>query len=408
MNGSHAKATAYCPDCGPATIPHWVERLSARLDRFTSFATRPFQLIWSLLNPAFVALKPDRLIPFGASLLAAIGAADILTKPDGKVNWRTRVIWEEAKRRGIVMKEIRFFGLPREFFFATFKNDTRGFDGLPRPRRSSGPSWNRMDDKGAILARFQNEGIPVPRGATCTTLDEARETFRMINGPVIVKPNLGSRSRHTYIHVTNLPALEDAFKKAKELSPFVVIEEELPGFVFRVTLVGGKVAGVMRREPPHVIGDGKHTVRELVEIENKNPLRHGPIFHELVLGREAEGQLALQGLSLNAVPKPNHMVILHDKVSRTFGASTTEITDLHPENHELFEKIARILNDAAVGVDFMIEDISRSWRDQKCGVIECNSQPFIDLHHFPLKGPARNVAGMLWDLVFPDSAPKRS
>ena len=95
---------------------------------------------------------------------------------------------------------------------------------------------------------------------------------------------------------------------------------------------------------------------------------------------------------------------LHPKVSRSYGASTTEITDAHPENVELFLKIAETLDDPLVGVDFMMEDMARSWREQKCGVIECNSCPFIDLHHYPLRGPARNVAGMVWDMIFPSSA----
>ena len=59
-----------------------------------------------------------------------------------------------------------------------------------------------------------------------------------------------------------------------------------------------------------------------------------------------------------------------------------------------------MLDDPLVGVDFMMDDMARSWKEQKCGVIECNSLPFIDLHHFPLKGPARNAAGNVWDLIF--------
>ena len=84
--------------------------------------------------------------------------------------------------------------------------------------------------------------------------------FREIAGDasgnaVIVKPNLGSRSRQVRQH-HDLAALRHAFDKAKQLTPYPVVEEELRGFVFRITLVGGAIAGVMRREPPHVIGDG--------------------------------------------------------------------------------------------------------------------------------------------------------
>jgi cyanophycin synthetase len=97
------------------------------------------------------------------------------------------------------------------------------------------------------------------------------------------------------------------------------------------------------------------------------------------------------------------MVTLHEKVSRAYGASTTEMADVHPENEKLFVKIAAVLDDPLVGVDFMIEDMAKPWYEQKCGVIECNSLPFIDLHHFPLKGSARNAAGAVWEMIFPDA-----
>jgi cyanophycin synthetase len=295
------------------------------------------------------------------------------------------------------MREFRPFGLPREIFFASYGNDTRIFDGLPRPRLAHEAAQNWMDDKGVILKKFRRAGVPVPRGKSCTTFKQAEKVLNAVDAPVIVKPSIGSRSRHTYMHITNATELRHAFTKAKELCPAVVVEEELSGFVFRVTLVAGRIAGVMRREPPHVIGDGKQTVQQLIEEENKNPLRHGPIFHTLDVDST---MLALQKLSLTAVPEKNRVVILHPKVSRSFGASTTEITDIHPDNEKLFLKISEVLDDPLVGVDFMIDDMAVSWQEQKCGVIECNSLPFIDLHHYPLKGPARNVAGMVWDMIF--------
>ena len=301
------------------------------------------------------------------------------------------------------MKEFRPFGFSRELFFARWKKDTVAFDGLPRPRSAHETSLNWMDDKGIIIDRFRKAGIPVPRGRSCTTVAQAFEVFDAIRGPVIVKPNLGSRSRHTYIHITDKETLRHAFMKARELSPYVVVEEELPGFVFRVTLIDKKIAGVMRREPPHVIGDGEHTIRELVDVENKNPLRHGPIFHTIELGEEAHAVLAVQKLSVDAVPKKDALVVLHDKVSRAYGASTTELASIHPDNEKMFLQLADVLDDPLVGVDFMIEDMARSWREEKCGVIECNSLPFVDLHHYPLKGAAKNAAGAVWDMIFPGS-----
>ncbi|HUC01419.1 MAG TPA: hypothetical protein VMA75_00745 [Candidatus Paceibacterota bacterium] len=420
---SRANARAYCPDCGPAGVSHFVERWSVRTADLVGVIEAPPAAIWRGIKPILARLRPGRLAPATARAAAALGLGEIKTRPDDKVNWRTRVLWEEAERRGIVMREFRPFGLPREIFYATYGADTRGFDGLPRPRAAHESSIDWMDDKGVILKKFRAAGVPVPRGGSVSTIAAAEKIFHEIvdgkssvrdgssaasSSAVIVKPAIGSRSRHTYIHITEIDVLRHAFKKAKELSPRIVVEEELAGFVFRITLVGGAIAGVMRREPPHVIGDGVHTVQQLIAEENKNPLRHGEIFHELPLNEETVAMLAGQNLSLDSVPAAGRMVVVHSKVSRAYGASTTEIemADIHPDNKKLFLKIAEVLDDPLVGVDFMMDDMSRPWRNQKCGVIECNSLPFIDLHHFPLKGPARNTAGIVWDLIFSGSGPK--
>jgi len=391
----------HCSDCGPVAVPHWVERWSVRMDVLIDRLAKPFDLILRGAKPVLAPFRLGRMAPPLVRCLRAARLGTIVVKPDEKTNWRARVLWEEAERRGIVMKEFRPFGLAREFFFATYKDDTIAFDGLPRPRAAHNASLNWMDDKGIIIKRFSEAGIPVPRGKTCTTYARAEETFVSIGGPIVVKPNLGSRSRHTYLHITDIATLRRAFLKAKELSPWVVIEEELPGSVFRVTLVGRKIAGIMRREPPSVTGDGRRTVRELVREENKNPLRRGPIFHMVELGEESRAMLKEQNLSLASVPPKGAAVVLHPKVSRACGASTTEIVNAHPENKKLFVKIAEVLNDPLVGVDLMMEDMARPWHNQKCGVIECNSLPFIDLHHYPFRGPARNVAAAVWDLIFP-------
>ena len=192
-----------------------------------------------------------------------------------------------------------------------------------------------------------------------------------------------------------------AFRKAKQLSPWVVVEEELSGMVYRATLIGGELFGVIRREPPNVIGDGISTVRQLVDNENVRNERHGSIFHIIADGEAADAELVRQGLSWDSVPAPGQMVFLNQKVSRGVGASTTDVTEIvHPENKILFERIAKLLNDSLVGVDFIIEDITKPWHDTPaCGVIECNSLPFIDLHHYPLNGSPRNAAGALWDIL---------
>ena len=101
---------------------------------------------------------------------------------DDKNNWRARVLWEEAERRGIVMREFRPFGLAREIFYATYGSDTKGFDGLPRPRAAHEAALDWMDDKGVILKKFRAAGVPVPRGGSVSSVKAAEKIFHEIDG----------------------------------------------------------------------------------------------------------------------------------------------------------------------------------------------------------------------------------
>jgi cyanophycin synthetase len=100
----------------------------------------------------------------------------------------------------------------------------------------------------------------------------------------------------------------------------------------------------------------------------------------------------------DTVPGKGERIVVNRKVSRSVGAAVRDVTDAtHPETAELLERIGRMLDASVVGIDFIIGDIERSWKEQKkCGVIECNSLPFIDLHHYPLEGKPRDVGGMIW------------
>jgi cyanophycin synthetase len=105
------------------------------------------------------------------------------------------------------------------------------------------------------------------------------------------------------------------------------------------------------------------------------------------------------------IPAKGKIITFSQKTSRGIGGSTTEVTDIiHPENTKMLEHLGSFLKDPLVGVDLIIEDITQPWhKEQHCGIIECNSLPFIDLHHYPLFGTPNNVAGKLWDLVLPES-----
>ncbi|KKR43699.1 hypothetical protein A2356_00655 [Candidatus Nomurabacteria bacterium RIFOXYB1_FULL_39_16] len=400
----------HCKDCEPAQEIHIVAYLSVVF----GWLDQPlFDLMEMIFKNTAEAISNKISLPF-FKLMIFLKLGYYSDEPDAKDTWRTKCFWEEAKKRGIKMREFHL-GPIRDGFVAEYKGPANGvnktilFDGLPRPGFKESAALKWMDNKGTMKIKFLKEGFPVAAGGVAFTKRTALKIFngiqKPIKRPVITKPNLGSRSRHTMIHINTEEGLMVGFKKAKKLSPLVVIEEELRGYLFRGTLIGGKLVGVVKRDQPEVKGDGVHTLHELLDEENKRPERGGPIFHQISIDKEALEELKRQKINLEDIPEKGRTVTFSQKTSRSCGGTTTEVTDIiHPENKEMLEKVGAFLKDPLVGVDFIIEDVTKSWKEERhCGIIECNSLPFIDLHHYVMFGKPQNVAGRLWDLVLPES-----
>lgn len=229
----------------------------------------------------------------------------------------------------------------------------------------------------------------------------ALKLFDTLEKPVIIKPHSGSGSRHTTLHITDEKEFLRAFAVATQVSPTAVIEEELKGSVYRATVVDGKLAATLRRDPPSVVGDGVSSIVELVHQANNHPARSGPYFSKIRLDDSAMNELKWHGYTLEDVLPKGKRVTFHQKVNWSLGGTTADVSDeVHPDNVALFEHVAQVLKAPIVGIDFIISDISRSWKEQeKCGIIECNSMPFFDNHHLPFEGKPRNVAGAIWDMI---------
>ncbi|MFA4819171.1 MAG: hypothetical protein WC621_05010 [Patescibacteria group bacterium] len=392
-----------CPDCGPNPTPHYLSWFTVAIDWLMAPYTRLLDKLWRRLNPWLIKLPLDKIALVAMKTANALHIGTIVKdlRPDHSL--RTRALWEEAKRRGIEIFEFRPFGRSVELMVARYNGYLFVFDGLPRPRGSIGSGYDWMDDKLIMRQNFAVQQIPIARGGMAVLAKKALQIFDEVRPPVIVKPRFGSRSRHTFIHVTTRSQLVQAFYSAQKISPWVLIEEELQGAVYRATVINGRLIGVARRDLPHVLGDGSHTIAELVQIANQKIPSGGDIFAVLNIDDATEFELNRQGLSLLSAPADGQFVTLGQKVNRGLGGITVEVTSqVHTDNIQLFEKIAQVVNDSIIGIDFMVGAINEPWHQQTaCGVIECNSLPFIDLHHYPLYGEPRNVAGAVWNLIWP-------
>jgi D-alanine-D-alanine ligase-like ATP-grasp enzyme len=387
-----------CADCGGGPVFHRISYSTIFIDELIGSLFEPGPIMQAIAKP--FRWVERRVTPSIFDFFIAIGLAKRVTEPDDGTQLLALMLWNEAKERGIRIYEWRLFDLPRNLFVATYPSGRRmAYEGIPFPL-AYGDAAPWMDNKAELKKRFRKLGVPIAEGGEAFTLAGARRIYKRVTPPVIIKPHSGSGSRHTVLHIDNEQELERAFRVAKQVSPLAVIEEELVGPVYRATVVEGRFAAALRRDPPHVLGNGTSTVRELVEEANKHPGRSGPYFSKLILDDNAEQELRWQEYTVDSVIPAGKRAYLHQKVNWGVGGTTADATDdVHPENVALFEKVAKVLKAPIVGIDFIIADMSRSWKEQeRCGILECNSMPFFDNHHLPFEGEARNIAALIWDM----------
>jgi cyanophycin synthetase len=134
-------------------------------------------------------------------------------------------------------------------------------------------------DKELTKKLLDAAGVPIPFGRPVLDEDDAWAAAEEIGLPVVVKPQDGNQGKGVTVNIISRDHLKIAYAAASAISESIMVERYLPGHDFRLLVVGGKVVAAARRDPPQVIGDGIHTVRELVEIVNRDPRRsegHAP------------------------------------------------------------------------------------------------------------------------------------
>lgn len=210
-------------------------------------------------------------------------------------------------------------------------------------------------------------------------------------------------SKHTICNIKTENQLKEAVKIAKIISKEFVVEKFIKGDVHRITVINNNVVASCFREPPNVIGDGKRAIQELIEIKNQNPFRgtiHQKNFtlRKISITPKTIFLLNQQNLNLDSILPIGKKAYLHNKIVLAAGADIHDTTDkIHSENIILFQKIYKLCKAPLIGIDFITKDISKPYYEQKCAIIEVNSLPYIDMHHYPVTGKKRNVAGHILD-----------
>ena len=127
-------------------------------------------------------------------------------------------------------------------------------------------------DKNLANSLLADLGLPVPKQRLVYSVDDAVAAADRIGYPVVIKPLDGNHGRGVTVNITSEDDIAAAFETADAEGSAVVVETMLLGDDHRLWWSTAS-SPLPRRVPGHVMGDGRHTIAELVDIVNQDPRR---------------------------------------------------------------------------------------------------------------------------------------
>ena len=267
-------------------------------------------------------------------------------------------------------------------------------------------------DKEGTKTILENAGVPVPKGTVIEYLDELEQAIADIGGyPIVIKPLDGNHGRGITIDINDDAEAEIAYDRASKASKSrsIIVERYYRGNDHRVLVINHKVVAVAERVPAHVVGNGKSTIEELIEITNRDPKRgngHDNVLTKIIVDKASQSVLEKQGYKLSSVLPAKKIAYLRATANLSTGGVAIDRTDeIHPENVWLAQRVSKIIGLDIAGIDIVTSDISKPIRETGGVIVEVNAAPGFRMHAAPSEGLPRNVGASVLEMLFPNKAP---
>lgn len=305
-----------------------------------------------------------------------------------------QLLVKEAIKRGVDI-EI----LPEGKFKMSHQNDSYIIeDGKLTLSYNSRLATMTMDMKEVTSRLLKSHGFNTPENTVFSKadLDRAWKWAEPIL-PVVLKPYDGMMGELVFVNIDTFDEFKACFEKISAQHEEVLIEKFAEGKEYRFTFVNEEIVGIANRVPANVVGDGKHSIKELIELKNNERVeRDNPVHKLLELDEETERVLTKHGFSYEDIPSKDEVVYLRDNSNISTGGDAIDMTDLISDEIKEYVRQAMLSIPGlkATGVDVLING-------DEVSIIEVNTYPMITLHHYPWEGTAIDVAGKIIDGMFP-------
>ena len=277
-------------------------------------------------------------------------------------------------------------------------------------------------DKWTTNTLIQRLNLPVHRWQIITSKKELEDIWDEFDKPVVIKPTGLTAGKGVSVGIDTLEKAKDAYDYAKEKvqgesrpswQKKIMIEEQIKGEDYRLLVINGKLEVATKRIPAFIIGNGKNTIEELIEEENKNPKRDtknpAHILKPIVIDKPLLEFLKDQGLTLQSIPQKDEKINVRKVASMSQGGITQDFTDSVSKDIKiLVESIARSIHAFTLGVDVMCLDISKPLTKDNGSILEINTMPEAYLNLFPVLGKQREyVADTYVESLLSENSCKR-
>ena len=264
----------------------------------------------------------------------------------------------------------------------------------------------QKDDCKRFLAEL---GFPVPQGDIVYSLEEACETAEKLGYPVAVKPVSGHKGIGVTADVQEKTELESAYQRAVDAVPegekaAIIVEKSIAGHDYRLLCVNGRFVAAIERQPASVTGNGRSSLKELIERENASPQRSDTPtspMGKIQMDDSMHLYLEEQGLDLDSVIESDRTVYLRKVANLSSGGFSIDATSkVHPDNIILAQDIAQHFRLTCMGIDIITADLAQSWKKSSFGIIEINAAPGVYMHLNPAIGEPVDVTSRILETFF--------
>ncbi|PKI16769.1 cyanophycin synthetase [Colwellia sp. 12G3] len=250
-------------------------------------------------------------------------------------------------------------------------------------------------------------GLPVPQQTMIYSKGQAVKAAKRMGYPVVLKPLNANHGRGVSINLNSETEVERGFDHAKDhgTSRAVLVESFVTGFDHRMLVVNNELVAVAKRVPGHIKGDGELTISELIEQVNEDPQRgigHEKMLTRLELDTQALRLIEKSGYTPDSILENDQLFYLRSTANLSTGGTAIDVTDIvHPDNRDMAVRAIKAIGLDVGGVDFLTDDISKSYKDIGGAIVECNAAPGFRMHVAPSEGKPRDVSGKVMDMLFP-------